>query len=65
MPKTLEGVKYIIPYQKYGFQIAGRQVGALRYGGRFHDTYGMALVARARCGRELIEKADGSTAIAV
>lgn len=32
-------------YQKYGFQIEGRQVGALHYGGRFHDTYGMALVA--------------------
>lgn len=33
-------------YQKFGFRIEGRQVGALRYGGRFHDTYGMALVAR-------------------
>ena len=32
-------------YQKYGFQIEGRQVGALHYGGRFHDTYGMALAA--------------------
>jgi len=32
-------------YQKYGFQIEGRQVGALHYGGRFHDTYGMALLA--------------------
>jgi L-phenylalanine/L-methionine N-acetyltransferase len=32
-------------YQKFGFRLEGRHVGALRYGGRFHDTYTLARLA--------------------
>jgi L-phenylalanine/L-methionine N-acetyltransferase len=32
-------------YQKFGFRLEGRHVGALWYGGQFHDTYTMSRFA--------------------